>query len=492
MTRLTTAQGRLAGRDSDGCQLYLGVPYAAAPVADLRFRAPEPAKPWDGELDATRFGASAWQPPPAPGGVLPRGKMRMDEDCLHLNVCTPAADDKARPVLVWIHGGSYMRGSGDAYDGRSFARLGDVVVVTINYRLGPFGFLDLGHLDPSRAGSHNNGIRDQIQALLWVRDNIADFGGDPDRVTICGESAGAGCVTALLASPEADGLYQAAISQSAPASFGPASPGLAEAFTGVLGDDDPFTVAPERIIDAHNQLTDVAQKAGEGKVALFGNGGKGYRPVVDGRTVTARPADAVAAQGPSAVPLLIGTNSHEGTLFGMGLPKTVTDDDLHGAVAEHSDDPARVVAAFRHEHSDHDNRRLAVEMLTDTMFRTPSLRVADAQADAGGSVHVYRFSWESQGFGGAFGATHALDIPFVWNADMNVWKALLGEGSPQPPDLASQMHHAWIAFTRTADPNHDGIDTWPRYDTDRRPTMDFGDTTRVLDDPAGGTRASWG
>src|SRR4051812_24518459 len=216
MVTTTTPLGALEGVDLEGCERYAGIRYARAPVGDLRFRAPQPVEPWEGVYDATRFGPSAPQPPPLAGSIIAIGDLHTDEDCLFVNVYTPATDTGRRPVMVWIHGGAYTMGSGDMYDGRSLVRRGDVVVVTLNYRLGVLGWLAVDHLDSSLAGSGNNGIRDQIEALRWVRDNISSFGGDPANVTVFGESAGGGSIGALLAAPDADGLFHKAIVESGP------------------------------------------------------------------------------------------------------------------------------------------------------------------------------------------------------------------------------------------------------------------------------------
>lgn len=494
MAEVVTKLGAIRGRERNGIQQFLGIPYAAPPTGSARFRAPAPPTPWGGTRDATALGASAPQPPPIEGNPLPRREVRWDEDCLFLNVYTPAADARRRPVLVWIHGGAYVQGSGDLYDGTSFAERGDIVVVTVNYRLGAFGFMELGHLDPALTGSQNNGIRDQIASLRWVRDHIACFGGDPDCVTVSGESAGAGSVMALLAAPEADDLFHRAIAQSAPAGFGALEPGAAERYLEALGGDGIDTLrtaTADEILDAQKKLA-AASQARTG-ISLFGNGGPGHRPVIDGHTVTRSAVEAVEIAGENGRPILIGTNLDEGTLFSFHLPKDVTDQQMRAAVAAHTDEPDAVLAAFAEAHPDASNRRRMVHMNGDTMFRTPSLRVVDAQVDSGGPpVFVYLFTWKSQGFGGAMGAMHALEIPFVWNMDRKPWAALLGEGDPAPPDLADRMHEAWIAFTRTGDPNHDGLPAWPAYDTQRRPTMEFGDTIGIVDDPGGDTRASWG
>ncbi|MEX2394890.1 MAG: carboxylesterase family protein, partial [Actinomycetota bacterium] len=232
MTIASTPLGAVEGIDLGGVERYAGIRYAKAPVGDLRFRPPVPVDASDGTYDATNFGAAAPQPEPIAGGLGLFGSRGTNEDCLFLNVFTPRADDAKRPVMVWIHGGAYTIGSGEMYDGSSFARRGDVVVATLNYRLGILGWIPLDHLDPSLEGSGNNGVRDQIEALRWVRDNIASFGGDPDNVTIFGESAGGGSVGAIFAAPSADGLYHKAIMQSGAPGFG--TPVGAEGYTSGL------------------------------------------------------------------------------------------------------------------------------------------------------------------------------------------------------------------------------------------------------------------
>ncbi len=489
-----TSHGVLKGRIRDGVSEFLGVPYAAPPVGDLRFRAPQPALPWEGTRSATHLGASAPQIDREPSSPLPATGYATDEDCLYLNVYTPAPDTGARPVLVWIHGGSYMTGRGATVDGGPFARNGDIVVVSINYRLGLLGFMELGHLDSELAGSHNNGIRDQIAALRWVHDNIAAFGGDPERVTISGESAGAGSVMAILASPQADGLYHQVIAQSAPAAFAPPSTELAQDtmdVAGVDGIDGLRALSTDKIIEIQRQLSATAGRAAVAEPRFPGAARNGLRPAIDGITVTRSPMEAAAERG---IPLLLGTNLDEGTLFGFHLPDEVNDDLLRSLAADHASDPDAVVEAFRAEHPAADNRTLALSMIGDTLFRTSSLQVADAAAAAGTPVFAYLFEWQSTEFNGFFGAMHALEIPFVWQADLEGaaagWQRIMGPAGSWPADISDNMHHAWIAFVRAGDPTHDAIGAWPRYD-EVRPTMVFGDTTRLEHDPRGTTRASW-
>ncbi len=426
--------------------------------------------------------------------MLPRRDVVWDEDCLFLNIYTPEPPDRGidLPVLFWIHGGSYINGSGNDYDGSPFAVNGDMVVVTINYRLGMFGFAEFGHLESALTGSHNNGVLDAIEALCWVRDNIASFGGDSGRVTICGESAGAGLVNALMSAPSARGLFNQAISQSAPARFGPARTDFADALRSEFGAGGPASLETLRSASADEllaaQTAVLDQGAASLGVTLMSSERRGFRPAIDGLTVDSNPHEAVAE---SPVPLLIGTNLNEGTLFSFFLPDEISNDELESEITRIGHDAASVTAAFRAEHPDADNRKLAIHMLGDTLFRTSSLAVADAQTATDSPVYVYLFSWQSQGFNGMFGAMHALEIPFIWKQPLEPWTVLLGEGSPWPPELSDHMHRSWISFVHTGDPNHVDIPHWPAYDTTRRATMEFGDTSRVVDDPHGATRASW-
>ncbi len=497
----TTTAGQISGRsitrgpdgvkDQTPIEAFLGVPFAAAPVGDRRWRPPQPTEPWDGVLECTRPGPAAVQVLRKPGGPLPAQTYEIGEDCLNLNVYTPACDDAKRPVFFWVHGGSYQNGRGASNDGTQLCRNGDIVVVTVNYRMGLLGFIELAWLDESRVGSHNLGIQDQIAGLQWVRDNIAAFGGDPDQVTICGESAGAGSVLAILASPSADGLFHRVISQSAPAAFGPphetVARNLAE-HVGATSIDDLLALTADELLAAQGTLLAAGTSAMEraDPPALPDNSGRGFRPAIDGITVT---RDAAHAAGERAVPILIGTNDDEGTMFALHLDRAMTIYGLRAIAAQRVggrvDD---VITAYQAEYPDFTPHPIAVQWMGDLRFWTCSLDVADAAVEAGTPVHVYRFSWKAQGLGGTFGAMHALEIPFVWKTMLG-WD--LAFGTEPPPELSDQLHQAWISYVRTGDPSHDGIGEWPAYDTERRPTMRFDETTRVVDDPGAGTHRAW-
>ncbi len=493
MTTVNTPLGPVQGTALDGCERYAGIRYAQAPVGPRRFLPPEPVEPWTEVYDATEFGASAPQPPPIPGFIITSPELRTSEDCLFLNVFTPTADDGRRPVMVWIHGGAYTIGSGDLYDGSSFARNGDVVVVTLNYRLGVLGWVPLDHLDPALAGSGNNGVRDQIQALRWVRDNIAAFGGDPGNVTIFGESAGGGSVAALLAAPDADGLYHRAIIQSGAPNILPAwkpenyVQQILDHLEQPEGGIEALRAADaNRLIEA--QIDSGAfDRMGRDRDHAIDGSGMGPRPSVDGVVLTATPVEAVRRKGAQNVPLIIGTNADEGTLFSLLLPTDVNDDDLAEGLRHVVRDPEALFEVYRGRHSPH---RLIVEVMTDAVFRIPSLRLADAYVAAGAPVWVYLFTWDTPVFGGLLGATHALELPFVWDLYREPgWQLFVGANPPE--SIATAMQHAWLAFARTADPAVEGLPAWPVYHTTARPTFEIDEELRVVDDPDQEVREAW-
>ena len=489
-------QGRIITRDVDGSdgaspiEAYLGIPFAAPPTGDRRWRPPHPPESWTGVRDCTRPGPAAIQIHRPAGGPLPPQDYTTAEDCLNLNVYTPATGGQ-RPVLFWVHGGSYMNGRGANNNGTFLSRNGDMVVVTVNYRMGLLGFLDLAWLDPERAGSHNLGIQDQIAALRWVRDNISQFGGDPAQVTICGESAGAGSVLAILASPSADGLFHRVISQSAPAAFGPADDTLARSLADQVGAStiqDLLALTSDDILRAQQSMAHTAaQRTQETQPpSLPDNAGRFFRPAIDGITVTRDAAEAAAERG---IPLLIGTNDDEGTLFSLHLNPAMSQDDLTAMAAVRAGDAAtEIVATYQAEYPEFTPHQIAQQWIGDLRFWTCTLDVADAAADHGTPVHLYRFGWKTQGFGGQFGAMHAVEIPFIWKT-MTGWGEVFG--TEPPPELSDQLHQAWINYVRTGDPSHPGIGNWAHYDSTTRATMRFDQTTEMVNDPGATTHRVW-
>jgi para-nitrobenzyl esterase len=485
--------GELRGREREGALLFAGIPFAA-PVTGPRRWAPPAVHPgWSGVLDAQRFGRAA---PQRPGTGPTATPLAWDEDCLTLNVTTPAIDDARRPVLVWIHGGAFVTGKGGIpwYDGSAFATRGDIVTVTINYRLGALGFTHLAALDPSLASAGLLGSLDQIAALEWVRANIAAFGGDPECVTVAGESAGAMSVGALLGMPRARGLFHRVIAQSG-ACHHVSSIDLAEDAARVFLDaaGHPDSVAALRALEVESILDAQERTQAALSVRPVLRPGRvmplAFQPVIDGDTLPAPPLDAVRAGACRDVPLLVGSNADETTLFGYHRHDAPR---LQRLAANVFPDGEAALDTYRRARPGCSTGELATAITTDQLFRMPATRLCEAQSAAGGTAYAYRFDWKSRAFGGALGATHALEIPFAFHTlDRPGVGAFLGRGG-HPEPLADAMHAAWTAFIRVGDPACEALGTaWPGYDADTRSVLAFGDTIETLADPASEERQLW-
>lgn len=492
-----TGLGKLEGFERDGVRVFRGVPYAQPPVGEWRFRAPQPAKPWAGVRDATRFGHAAFQPPLMLAALPGFDIGEQSEDCLYLNVYAPAgaSDSNRKPVLVWIHGGAFVIGSGSQsiYDGSKLARRGDVVVVTINYRLGVFGFLDLGQPDLAEA---NAGLLDQVAALAWVRDHIAAFGGDPADVTIFGESAGGMSVGTLLGCPAARGLFHKAIPQSGSCQAvhdHESAASVTAAILSGLGMESPHVaklreVPPDTLMKVQQAVSMRLMLAGGSQLLPF-------QPTVDGRTLPRHPMDDIRAGHASGVKLLVGTTRDEWKLFGFMDPEVRQLDAAK--IAERLSqrvphaDGAAIVAGYRASRPEADWASIWLAIETDRIFRVPAIRTAEAQGAHQPDVFTYLFTWESPGFGGLLGACHAIEIPFVFGClDLPGAENFVGKG-PAAEQLVDRSMDAWLAFARTGNPGHAALGPWPRYDTERRATMELGARCGVVDDPNGVERALW-
>lgn len=491
MDVLEVAGGRIRGRRHGGIWSYRGIPYARSPAGPLRWRPPEPAAPWPGVRDATAFGPIAPQPPPIPGVAVPGDPLDQSEDCLTLNVWTPAPDGARRPVMVWIHGGGFTSGTGGSilYRGGDLALHGDVVVVTVNYRLGALGFLAhpaLAEDGPTPATTGNWGLLDQVAALHWVREHATTFGGDPDNVTVFGESAGAMSISALLAMPMAEGLFHRAVVQSGPPYTHSAQRAqrAAEDLAAVLGIEQITRGVLERVpaadlVTATKQLQDRLPPPGELPLPFL--------PVVDGAVLPRAPEDAAAAGLLARVPLLVGTNRDELTFFAMGDRRLweIDDDRLHYWMARAAPDvpPHEVVGCYRTARATRGEpvapRDLWVAAGSDRVFRWPTLSLAAAQRVHRPDTFVYLFTWETPAFGGLLGSCHALEIPFVFGSVRRPVVAAFTGGGPDAEALSARMRDAWSAFARSGNPSHAGAGSWPAWDPGRRATMVFG--------PGGGT-----
>jgi para-nitrobenzyl esterase len=472
-----TTSGPIRGVDEDGIKTFRGVRFAAPPVGELRFKAPLEPVPWSEVADCTRFGPVAPQPAIPFGG--PGDVEEQSEDCLFLNVYTPACDSTRRPVMLWLHGGGFTIGSGSSkgYDGARFATRHDVVVVTINYRLGVLGFLDLSEREGFEA-SANAGLLDQMRALEWVRDNIAEFGGDTGNVTIFGESAGAASVASLMAAPSAAGLFHKAIAQSGAAGNARTREGariVTRRISEELGAeiDDLLTAPVERLLEGQQALAAEAQV------------GRGFGPTVDGM-VLPPVVEAITAGSAGNVPLLIGTNRDEANLFTLMTPGAgeMGSDELveqlrttFGARAEHALD------TYRASRPGASNRELSNAYITDMVFRAPAARMAEQQAKHA-ATYLYLFCWATPAMGGILGACHGLEVPFVFNLTDRS-SVFLESSSSAIEELSLAMHDAWAAFARTGDPNHPGLPEWPVYEAPGRATMIFDEQLAVEFDPQG-------
>jgi para-nitrobenzyl esterase len=484
---VATASGAVRGTARRGVNVFRGIPFAAPPVGKLRFRPPAAPAPWPGVLDATHAGPWAPQLPSPLEKMLGAPPPRWDEaHCLTLNVTTPALDGGRRPVMFWIHGGAFVNGAGSTpiYDGTRFATHGDVVVVTINYRLGAFGFLHLAELfGDDFAGSGNAGILDQVAALRWVRDNIEAFGGNPDDVTIFGESAGGMSIGTLLGMPAAEGLYHRAIVQSGSSSF--ASPAAVATRTahevldlaGITTVEELETVPPERIVRAQGELMKRRTR-----IDLT------FQPVIDGDVLPDLPLETISSGKTGNVTTMIGTTADEMTLF-LALDLGVGEIDgkaLNRQMQRFFGDRAEaVIDRYSKNRPGAAPGDVLTAISTDRVFRIPAIRLAEAQVRRGRPTSMYLFTWATPVMGGRLKSCHALELPFMWDALDQPGLAMLTGDGPERQAIADAMHAAWISFARTGDPG------WPRYDLDRRATKRFDTTTEVLDDPMGDERALW-
>ena len=486
-----TMSGLVRGERARHGEVYRGIPYARAE----RFGLPQPPEPWDGVRDCVRFGPDCPQPRFGRfGGPLGMfvSRQPLSEDCLALNVWTPAADDARRPVMVWLHGGGYLVGSAAAsmYDGAAFARDG-VVFVSLNYRLHALGALYLDALFEGAVGTGNLGTRDQIAALEWVRDNIAAFGGDPGSVTIFGESAGAGLVGSLLGTPVADGLYQRAILQSGAAHHDLPAPTATRVAHRVLdligvtpGDWVALRKAPVSAI-VHAATRIVAREA----VGLLGDDAHldvPFLPVIDGVTRDRRSIERVREGAVRGVPLLVGTCADEYRAFVWGPPvllrRMLPTPSSASYVSGTSLTQDELERAYRQAQPTSGERGLDAAIVGDHLFTIPAIRLAEAQDAAGGRAWMYRFTWPTPIRGGKLGACHGLDVPFVFDT-LDRARPLVGPRPPQP--LADTMHAAWIRFATDGDPS------WSSYEVESRQVLEFGRRVRVTRDPGRRTRLIW-
>jgi para-nitrobenzyl esterase len=485
----TTAQGVVAGESLGSVIAYRGIPYAAPPLGELRFRPPLPAVPWSGVRSGLDMGPAC--PQLIDDDPTENSEAVMSEDCLTLNVWTPRPDAAKRPVLFWIHGGGFTVGAARNtwYDGQYLAARGDVVVVTINYRLGAWGFLDLRSYGARYRESANVGLLDQVAALRWVKQNIANFGGDPENVTIFGESAGAASVGDLLSMPAAKNLFAKAILES----------GVPGGRTGNMSiRHRHLTTVFLKLAGAHSvdelskksmrELLDAQQRlfATTTDIGTFG-------PSIDDQTLKERPFAVVAEGRGNRVPILIGTTREEMRYFSTaednGLerkPRPLLLKQLEPAVGSRAqvvlDEYQRLYPKWGDT---------VVQIASDAIMRFPTVQLADA-VSAFQPVYLYLFTYRSNSTYKDFGSAHAMELPFVFGT-VKLPEVIVFTGrDPRRLELAYRVMDSWIAFARSGNPTPKGGPEWPRYNSTQRPTMELGPDSRVLNDPQSEQRRIWG
>jgi para-nitrobenzyl esterase len=493
-----TASGKVKGREERGVSVFKGIPYAAAPLGENRFRPPRRMAPWTGTRDALAYGNLAIQAdnvfalPPDLLSIFPLGgREKTSEDCLYLNVWTSGTTGAKRPVMVWCHGGAFLVGSGSSpwNDGTNLCRTDDVMVVSFNHRLGALGYLHLEDIAPDFEGAGTAGMRDIVAVLEWVRDNIASFGGDPGNVTIFGESGGGAKVSVLMALPAAKGLFHKAIIQSGPAvqmatredGTDTARQLLAELGLGEKDTAKLRALSAEKILAAQDA---VQARAAGGPIADRRR--RGFNPVIDGIYFPGGPFNPAAPAVSAHVPLMIGTNKDEQSLFLGHLPWVTgaTFETLPVAMQPFlGERAAEIVAKYHAARPGLPADQIALILMGELGQRLPSLQMAERKlALQAAPVFVYLFAWETPVLGGRLRACHTLEIPFVFNT---LEGAAITGNDPSRLPLGETMSRAWLAFARSGNPG------WPAYDTKTRPTMVFDLKSRVENDPFGAERRAW-
>jgi para-nitrobenzyl esterase len=498
---VNTLSGKIEGYQKDGLFIFKGIPYAAPPVGELRWCPPQPVIPWNGVRPAIEFSAIAHQnemPGALPGMAIAGAK---NENCLFLNIWTPGIDDAKRPVMLWIHGGAFILGAGSEvmYNGRRIAQRGNVVFVSINYRLGALGFLNLNEITGGKISSTGcEALLDQIAAIDWVYDNIQAFGGDPDNITVFGESAGAMSIGTLMGMPKAKGKIRKVILESGAANTVcplDEAKEISSEFLTVLGlkgsDADKLRLLKAgQLMSAQQKLAEIMMMK-DGRLTPF-------CPVVDGKVLPNIPIMTIRKGAASDIKIIAGSNLEEFKFFDLMNPgfKYLTEANiisslqiiLDGLVPE--DRIPDIMAAYKKARESRGESSASGDIFTaiktDLMFRMSCLNLADAQTKNNQLIYNYLFTWKSPVMGEMLGSCHALEVGFVFGTHDDTF---CGTG-PDADALSEKMQNAWFAFARTGDPSCDSLGRWEPYGNSRR-TMILGKECRLVDAPYDDERRIW-
>lgn len=494
-----TTVGKVRGYTHNGTVNFKGIPYAATTAGEARFMPPAKPTPWTGVRNSLIYGPICPQKPN--GGwsseeyafLYQWNDGSQGEDCLRLNVWSPGVNDgKKRPVLFWMHGGAFFSGSSQehpSYDGENLSRFGDVVVVSVNHRLNVFGFLDLSDYGNQYAQSGNVGMLDLVAALVWVRDNITQFGGDAGNVTIFGQSGGAAKVTTLMAMPSAKGLFHKGISESSSTVQVATHAYATQLAEHVLAD---LKLNRSNIADIHKlpfaRITEAGMAAEKkmGSTIPPGVGRAGWQPVVDGTILPAHPFEPAVPAYSANIPMIIGTNRNEASasINNPGM-ESIDDEGAKKKLAERfGDKNSQIYEVLRKVHP----KAKPVELLSyvapyNPMAYLQAERKADQQA---APVYLYLFAWQTPVLDGRPRSFHCSEIPFVF-ANTDRCETMTG-GGDEARELATKMSQAWINFARTGNPNHKGLPHWPAFTPDKGATMVFNKNNEVRNDPDGEAR----
>jgi para-nitrobenzyl esterase len=496
---VTTKSGKLEGEFKDGIYVFKGIPYAAPPVGELRWLAPQPPIPWSGVRPAKEYAAISPQNPLpiAAPGMPDFASMPQSEDCLFLNIWTPGLDDARRPVILWIHGGVFLIGSGTEpfLEGGKLAKRGDIVLVSINYRMGAFGFINLKEITGGKIpATGNEGLLDQIAALDWIHDNIAAFGGNPDNVTAAGFSAGGMSIGDLLGMPLAHGKFHKTINRSGSTNTVTRLDTAAkssEQFLKILnlkGKDIEALrrLTTRQILDAQQKLGAILREA-QGAMTPF-------MPAIDGKVMPDFPIEAIKKGSAKNVIVMAG-NTLDELKISTGMDPAMHNLDEAGLIKRlnrlmPADAVPGVVKTYREALKNRGGNTTPLDVMgtvnADLMFRIPTLRLVEAQRDNGLPAYNYYFTYKSPAMNGLLGAMHGLDNPFLFG---NLDKDFTGDG-PEQESLMLKIQDSCTAFARTGDPSCKSIGKWPVYGKDRR-TMILDKNTRVEAAPYDMERKAW-